>query len=74
MSTKQNNTPPSGIALPIIRRAFPELLADKLVGVKPKTKEEIAKEVLEYAEKRAKWRKEMHKNEIKKAGEGWIVE
>ena len=74
MSTKQNNTPLSGIALPLIRKSFPQLFADTLVGVKPMTEEEALKEAAAMAERRAKWQKEMHKNEIKKAGQGWKVE
>jgi len=74
MSTKQNNTPPSGIALPIVRRSFPQLFADTLVGVKPMTEEEALKEAAEMAKRRAKWQKELHQEEIKKAGQGWKVE
>lgn len=73
MSTKQNNTPIDGIALPLVRKSFPQLFADTLVGVKPMTQEEALKEAAAMAERRAKWQKEMHKEEIKNAGRGWKV-
>lgn len=73
MSTNQNNTPFNGIALPLVRRSFPQLFADTIVGVKPMTEEEAMKAAIETAERRAKWLKEMHKDEIKNAGRGWKV-
>lgn len=73
MSTNQNNTPIDGIALPIVRRSFPQLFADTIVGVKPMTEEEALREAEQMAERRAKWLKEMHKDEIKNAGRGWKV-
>lgn len=61
------NPPPQNIALGLVRRTFPELFADKIVGVKPMTPEER----LKWEEEYAKRRKERHINDIRHSGDFW---
>lgn len=68
---QQNNgvfSPPNGnIALGLVRRAFPELLSNVVMGVDPMTPEERAKWEKEWRER---W-KEEHIDDIKHSGDFW---
>lgn len=67
---QQNNGAPNAyqpIALNLIRKVYPELLADKIKGVDPMTPEERARWEKEW---RKRW-KEEHINEIKHSGDFW---
>ena len=64
---QRNNGACSPIALGLIRRTFPELFSNALVGVDPMTPEERAKWEKEWRER---W-KEEHINDIKHNGYFW---
>lgn len=64
---QRNNGARSPIALGLIRRTFPELFSNVLVGVDPMTLEERAKWEKEWRER---W-KEEHINDIKHNGDFW---
>lgn len=71
LKKQQNNgafsPPPGNIALRLVRRAFPELLSNVVVGVDPMTPEERAKWEKEWRER---W-KEGHTDDIKHSGDFW---
>ena len=64
---QQNNGAFSPIALGLVRRTYPKLLSNALVGVDSMTPEEKAKWEKEWRERC----KEEHINEIKHSGDFW---